>query len=62
MITSRNKPVALLTSIDGINLLNLLEKLRLSIRLRAIKSLDNIHKRSVSSGTDRLVRKKLRKR
>ncbi|RLB33317.1 MAG: type II toxin-antitoxin system Phd/YefM family antitoxin [Deltaproteobacteria bacterium] len=56
VITSRGKPVALLTNIDGDNLLEELEVLQ---RLRALKALDNVHRRSVSSGTDKIPSKEI---
>ena len=51
IITSRGKPVALLTNIEGEDLLEEIEVLR---RVRALKALDNIHRRSVSIGTDKI--------
>ncbi len=56
VITSRGKPVALLTNIEGQDLFEELETLR---RLRALKALDNIHKRSVSAGTDKISEKEI---
>ena len=56
IITSRGKPVALLINIDADNLLEELEVLQ---RLRALKALDNVHRRSVSSGTDKITSKEI---
>ena len=56
VITSRGKPVALLTNIEGENLLEELEVLR---RLRALKALDNIQSRSVSIGTEKISDKEI---
>ncbi|MBW1717582.1 MAG: type II toxin-antitoxin system prevent-host-death family antitoxin [Deltaproteobacteria bacterium] len=56
VITSRGKPVALLTNIEGKNLLEELEVLR---RLRALKALDNIQSRSVSLGTEKISDKEI---
>jgi len=56
VITSRGKPVALLTNIEGKNLLEELEVLR---RLRALKALDNIQSRSVSIGTEKISDKEI---
>ena len=56
VITSRGKPVALLTNIEDKNLLEELEVLR---RLRALKALDNIQSRSVSIGTEKISDKEI---
>lgn len=56
IITSRGKPVALLTSIEGEDVVEELEVLR---RLRALRALDNIHRRSVAAGTDKITDKEI---